>query len=135
MGLARACHKCTSDDYSELEQKIRHIYDIHHLITNDETVKAWLSTDDFFTILSAVHGNDTPVHKKSAEWCHFPLASHEIISAFSDLWTQLEATWNGNFKVLIYEELPSKEVLEICFETLKGRLADYDSWLEAQAAG
>ncbi|WP_329601917.1 nucleotidyl transferase AbiEii/AbiGii toxin family protein [Sansalvadorimonas verongulae] len=132
MGLARASHQCTADNYSELAQKIRHIYDIHHLITRDETVKNWLPTDEFFSILSAVHENDKSVHNKSADWCHAPLAGHSIFSSFTDVWAQLEATWNGSFKVLVYEELPAKDALANCFETLRQSLADYDNWLQVK---
>lgn len=132
MGLVRASHQCTNNDASKLAQKIRHIYDIFYLTTKDNTVKAWLTSDEFFTTLSAAHENDKSVHNKSAEWCYTSLAEHSIFSSFSHIWTQLEPVWNGTFKVLVYEELPSKEDLTECFATLGQRLSAYDRWLKGR---
>ncbi|MGI9281965.1 MAG: nucleotidyl transferase AbiEii/AbiGii toxin family protein [Endozoicomonas sp.] len=135
MGLCRARHQCTADDYSELAQKIRHVYDIHHLMTKDEDVKNLLPADDFFTILSEVHKNDKSVHNKSADWCDVRLSDHVIFSDFSKVWPHLESVWNGNFKVLVHEEtLPTKDALTACFDTLRQRLSDYDNWLESNAS-
>ena len=127
MGLVRACHQCTEDGYSNLAQKIRHIYDIHHLMLKDETVKSWLPTDEFFTILAAVHNNDKSVDNQSVDWCYAPLAEQEIFSDFNKIWPHLDSVWHGNFKVLVHEpELPSTEALAECFETLRQRLVEYD---------
>ncbi|MCL6272199.1 nucleotidyl transferase AbiEii/AbiGii toxin family protein [Sansalvadorimonas sp. 2012CJ34-2] len=128
MGLVRASYFCTDNDFSDLVKKIRHIYDIHHLMTKDEVVKSWLPTDEFISILETVHENDKSVHNKSADWCHGPLAEHAIFSDFSKVWPHLENTWKGDFKVLVHdEELPSQEALAECFTTLGQRLAEYDS--------
>lgn len=135
MGLVRACHQCTADDYSELAQKIRHVYDIYHLMTKDEVVKNWLPTDDFFSILSIVHENDKSVHNNSADWCHDPLSAHDIFADFSKVWSHLESTWNGNFKVLVHEaELPTKDALTHCFEILRQRLSEYDNWSQSNTS-
>ncbi|MGI9277871.1 MAG: nucleotidyl transferase AbiEii/AbiGii toxin family protein [Endozoicomonas sp.] len=135
MGLVRACHQCTDDDYSELAQKIRHVYDIHHLMTKDDVVKGWLPTDEFFTILSAVHENDKSVHNKSADWCHGPLSEQAVFADFTRVWSHLESTWNGNFKVLVHEDqLPTKEALTDCFERLRQRLSEYDNWSQSSTS-
>lgn len=130
MGLIQACYKCSTDDYSELAQKIRHIYDIHHMMTKDQEVKEWLPSSEFFFILSAVHENDRSVHNKSADWCHEPLAQHAIFSDFNNVWPHLEPTWKGGFKVLVHEdELPSRDALASCIDIIRQRLSDYDAWL------
>lgn len=135
MGLIQACHKCSEDDYSKLAQKIRHIYDIHHMVMKDKEVQKWLDTDDFFSIISAVHENDKSVHNKSADWCHEPLAQSKIFSSFDKVWPHIETTWEGDFRVLVHEEqLPAQSALNSCFAQIRDRLSEYDQWLQKKSA-
>jgi len=97
---------------NDLRNKIRHIYDIHFLLKDDE-VNAFFNSVDFDKMLQAVGNDDIQSFKNNNEW----LKEHPVSAIIFDkpefIWEQLENIYNTGFKELVFGELPSEnEILE-----------------------
>lgn len=105
------------DDYiGKLENKIRHIYDIHKLY-NDEEVRKVFKSNKFFELSSkVVVENDFFGKRKNTNYSKSRFFSEDIIS-------QLENTYKNNFSKFVYSPLPDfnevKKNLEIVIERIK----------------
>ncbi|MHA4984929.1 nucleotidyl transferase AbiEii/AbiGii toxin family protein [Cetobacterium somerae] len=88
------------DDYrTELEKKIRHIYDIHKLYRNEE-VKEFFKSDNFFELCSkVVVENDFFGKRKTTIYSESRFFSEDIISP-------LETTYKNVFSKFVYSDLP-----------------------------
>ncbi len=120
MSLVRFSY--SENPINDLNNKIRHIYDIHILLKNNLINKFFNSTD-FEIMLQKVGNDDVFSFKNNNEW----LKQHPVSALIFDrpkfTWEQLKSTYNGNFKELVYGELPTEneilETLEIISKRLK----------------
>ena len=89
----------------DLKNKVRHTYDIHQLLKDDEILEFFKSTD-FEKMLLTVAKDDVESFKTDNRW----LADHPkealIFSDLENVWQALKETYNGSFKNLVFGELP-----------------------------
>lgn len=106
MSLVRFSH--TENPIEDLNNKIRHIYDIHQLL-NDETVQEFFTSDAFDTMLLKVANDDVQSFKNNNEWLKYHPKEALIFKRPEETWNQLKGTYQGDFKSLVYGELPEEE--------------------------
>lgn len=97
----------TQDPIGDLRNKIRHTYDIH-LILKDENLKSFFQSDEFETMLLRVANDDITSFKNNNEW----LANHPmtaiIFSETTDTWNKVKSVYTDSFSELVFGELPDE---------------------------
>ena len=98
-----------------LKKKIRHTYDLHQLLKQEEFLKFFQSTA-FDEMLLKVANDDVISFRNNNQWLvHHPNEAL-IFKDLDNVWIELKTTYNGDFKNLVYGKLPKEEVI---LETLK----------------
>ncbi|TLF44579.1 nucleotidyl transferase AbiEii/AbiGii toxin family protein [Maribacter aurantiacus] len=106
MSLVRFSH--TENPITDLNAKIRHVYDIHQLL-KDETVQNFFNSEDFDTMLLKVAHDDVQSFKNNNEWLQYHPKEALIFKEPEETWNQLKDTYQNDFKFLVYGELPKEE--------------------------
>ena len=117
MSLVRFSY--TDEPVEDLKKKIRHAYDIHMLLQNDEINKFFFS-NEFDILLRQVAQDDVKSFKNNNGW----LAHHPIDALIFDdtenIWVKLKETYEGTFKNLVFGSLPHESRIlnslnEVCY--------------------
>ena len=100
----------TQEPITDLRNKIRHTYDIHLMLKN-ENLKSFFQSDEFETMLLRVANDDIASFKNNNEW----LANHPvttiIFSDTEDTWNKIKDVYTGSFSELVFGELPPETVV------------------------
>jgi hypothetical protein len=111
---------------NDLKKKIRHIYDLHQLLQQEEFL-TFLHSPAFENMLLKVAKDDVASFRNNNQW----LINHPIEALiFKDLvnvWDQLKSIYNGDFRNLVYGDLPSVDLVLSTMKTIKKRLEQI-SW-------
>lgn len=99
----------------DLKKKIRHTYDLHQLLKQDEFLKFFQSTD-FDEMLLKVANDDVASFRNNNKWLNYHPNEALIFKNLENVWNELKTIYNGDFKNLVYGELPKEEAI---LETLK----------------
>jgi hypothetical protein len=99
----------------QLKKKIRHTYDLHQLLKQDEFLKFFHSTA-FDEMLLKVANDDLASFKNNNKWLMHHPNEALIFKDLENVWSKVKIIYNGDFKNLVYGELPKEEAV---FETLK----------------
>ncbi len=124
MGLVKASY---SDKHVEkLKQKIRHIYDIHFLLSDDFT-REFVISSQFQQMVRSVIACDRETFK-TTPWFDEPLSKACIFSDFEEIWSLLDSTYNNEFKAMVIDKiLPSKEMLHDSIQIVQQQLEIFDA--------
>jgi hypothetical protein len=96
----------------DLKKKIRHTYDLHQLLKQEEFFKFFQSTA-FDEMLLKVANDDVASFKNNNQWLVYHPNEALIFKDLENVWIDLKTIYNGDFKNLVYGELPKEdEVLE-----------------------
>jgi predicted nucleotidyltransferase component of viral defense system len=107
---------------SDLENKVRHTYDIYMLFQKAEIRKFFESTD-FDNMLKRVANSDVLAYKDS-RYC---LQNHPkealIFKELDQVWAKLKVVYNNEFKNLVFGELPEENDVLRLMQEIKERLS------------
>jgi hypothetical protein len=113
MSLVRFSY--SKNPISDLQQKVRHTYDLHQLL-KDKTLLAFFQSNEFETMLLKVAQDDVASYRNNNQWLiHHPNESL-LFADLENTWGQLESTYSNDFKFLVFGVLPNQKRI---FETLK----------------
>lgn len=124
LALARASYH--PERLIQLQDKIRHTYDVYFLMQQEE-MQAFVAGSDFFPTLHAVQADDAKNSEFQGEWADQPLASAWIYQDDPELWEQLDVVYTGPFKNMVYGPLPDLTDVRQVFRQLAKRLQDFDT--------
>ena len=111
----------TDDPIDDLNNKIRHIYDINQMLKNKE-VKDFFETKGFDELLIKVANDDMLSFKSGNEWLQHHPTQAMIFREINEVWSKLRTTYFSTFSKLVYGDLPDdNEILET-LNTLKERM-------------
>lgn len=107
----------------DLKNKIRHTYDLHQLLRQQEFYD-YFQSNEFPKLLLKVANDDVVSYKSNNKWLvHHPNEAL-ILKDLDNVWNQLRATYNNDFKTMVYGSFPSDdsvlEILKIIRERLAG---------------
>lgn len=103
----------------DLNNKIRHIYDIHKMLLVPD-IMTFFNSIDFEVMLVRVGHDDLKKHKENT-WIFNHPSKAIIFSDIDNTWDKLKNTYTTSFKKLLYGELPSEEkILETLHKISKG---------------
>ena len=111
----------TEDPITDLNNKIRHIYDIHKLLEKEE-ISAFFQSNEFDKLLLIVANDDVISFKNNNGWLDNHPATAMIYADIENTWNQLRTTYNTTFEELVYGELPTEEQILATLNTVKERL-------------
>lgn len=112
----------SDNPYEDLANKIRHIYDIHALI-NDQDTKAFFESNDFDAMMNMVGKDDVMSYRTGTDWLNHHPQTALIYSEPEETWRQLRSTYNSTFKELVFGDLPDEKVLIDALKIISQRLA------------
>ena len=99
----------------DLKKKIRHTYDLHQLLKQDEFLHFFQSTD-FDSMLLKVANDDIVSFRNNNIWLNHHPKEALIFKDLENVWSELKTIYNDDFKNLVYGALPNNEAV---LETLK----------------
>jgi hypothetical protein len=108
MSLVRFSYSKTP--INDLKKKIRHTYDLYHLLKQKEFLDFFLSSA-FDEMLLKVANEDVISFKNNNKWLIHHPKDALIFKELEKVWAELENSYNGEFKNLVYGELPSVEMI------------------------
>ena len=124
MGLVKASYG--EAHIIQIAQKIRHIYDIHYLLTDKFTID-FLESDSFLDMVAKVSTCDKEA-LGTAAWLDQPLANACVFSSLVDIWPALENTYNGEFKAMVVgDDIPSITELTESMSRVHKQLIKFDA--------
>lgn len=113
MSLVRFSY--SENPVEDLKKKIRHTYDLHQLLQQAEFSK-FLHSKAFDSMLLKVANDDVASFKNNNKWLIYHPNEALIFKNLENVWAELKTVYNGDFKNLLYGELPKEESV---LETLK----------------
>ena len=98
----------TNDPITDLNNKIRHVYDIDKLL-EDKEVNTFFNSPEFDKLLLIVASDDIISFKNNNSWLDNHPATAMIYADIENTWSQMRNTYNTTFKELVYGALPTEE--------------------------
>jgi predicted nucleotidyltransferase component of viral defense system len=105
----------SEEPIDDLRNKIRHVYDIHQML-KDEEIRQFFESSEFDDMLIKVGKDDMIGYKNNNAWISEHPSTALIFEKPQETWKQLSKEYNGNFKDLVTGEFPPEGAL---IETLK----------------
>ena len=118
----------------DLKKKIRHTYDLHQLLKQEEFFNFFQSTD-FDEMLLKVANDDVASFRNNNQWLNYHPNEALIFRDLENVWNELKTIYNGDFKNLVYGELPKEEAILETLKMIQERLVNVqwlivnDKWL------
>jgi predicted nucleotidyltransferase component of viral defense system len=111
----------TDDPITDLNNKIRHVYDIHKLLEKKE-INTFFHSPQFDNLLLIVANDDVISFKNNNDWLDNHPATAMIYADIEKTWSQMRNTYNTTFKELVYSELPIDEKMTDTLKTVHNRI-------------
>jgi hypothetical protein len=105
----------------DLKKKIRHTYDLHQLLKQDEFLQFFQSTD-FDSMLLKVANDDIVSFRNNNIWLNHHPKEALIFKDLENVWSELKPIYNSDFKNLVYGALPNNEAVLETLKMIKERL-------------
>ena len=105
----------------DLKKKIRHTYDLHQLLKQDEFLKFFQSTA-FDEMLLKVANDDVASFRNNNKWLNYHPNEALIFKDLENIWSELKTIYNGDFKNLVYGVLPKDEAILQTLKMIQERL-------------
>lgn len=102
----------TEEPIYDLRNKIRHVYDIHQML-KDEEIKQFFESSRIDNMLIKVGNDDMIGYRNNNDWIPEHPSTAIIFDKPQETWEQLSTAYKGDFKDLVTGELPAEgELIE-----------------------
>ncbi len=105
----------------DLKKKIRHTYDLHQLLKQEEFLK-FFQSPAFDEMLLKVANDDVASFRNNNKWLNYHPNEALIFKDLENVWNELKTIYNDDFKNLVYGELPKEEVILKTLKMIQERL-------------
>lgn len=106
---------------NDLKRKIRHAYDLHQLLQQKEFID-FLNTPAFDDMLLKVAHDDVLSFRNNNQWLIYHPNEALIFKDLDNVWNELRIIYNGDFKNLVYGNLPDEQAVLDTLKKIKERL-------------
>ncbi len=101
-----------ADNYiPELTAKIRHFYDLHFLL-NDEETRFYLQSDAFKSDFANLFAQDQERFDKPEGWKNKDIVDSPLINNLHSVWSTLSNVYSRELPDLAYKEIPTVDSIE-----------------------
>lgn len=119
MSLVRFSY--SENPIDDLKKKIRHTYDLYRLLQKPE-FRTFFESKEFEDMLIKVANDDIVSFKNNNKWLAYHPNESLLFNDIERIWTDLESTYKGEFKALVYGELPSSNDILDTIRTIRTRM-------------
>lgn len=119
MSLVRFSY--TGTPITDLRNKIRHIYDLHQLLKQDD-ISTFFDSGAFDEMLHKVALDDQVSFRNNKDWLYNSPIQALIFADLDNVWPQIRSTYSGTFKNLVFGALPDEKSVLETLERIKERL-------------
>lgn len=119
MSLVRFSY--TENPIQDLRNKIRHIYDLHKLLINNE-ITLFFESDEFPQMLKKVRQDDVLGYKNNNDWLSQPIKNALIFRDLENVWKDLSNVYHTDFRPLVYGDLPKENEILDTLRKIKARI-------------
>jgi hypothetical protein len=106
----------------DLKKKIRHTYDLHQLLKQEEFFN-FFQSKAFDEMILKVANDDVASFRNNNKWLNYHPIEALIFRDLGNVWTELKIIYNGDFKNLVYGELPNEEAILKTLQMIQERLS------------
>jgi predicted nucleotidyltransferase component of viral defense system len=117
----------TNDPITDLNNKIRHVYDIDKLL-DDKEVNTFFNSPGLDKLLLIVANDDVISFKNNNSWLDNHPATAMIYADIENTWSQMRNTYNTTFKERVYGKLPTEEKMTRTLKTVYDRIVSVN-WI------
>ena len=125
MSLVRFSYE--DDAIGALSNKVRHSYDLHLLLKEEELSK-YLESSDFEEMLFKVAEDDKESFKNNNKWLVHHPSEALIFKNAENTWEQIKSVYERSFAQLVYRDLPAAEEIEQTIKRISARLKEISQW-------
>ncbi|HBK82059.1 MAG TPA: hypothetical protein DDZ41_00420 [Flavobacterium sp.] len=111
----------------DLKKKVRHTYDLHQLLLQKE-FSDFFDSNAFSVMLLKVANDDVASFRNNNKWLNYHPNEALIFKDLENIWNELKTIYNGDFKNLVYGELPKEEATLKTLKMIQERLKTIE-WL------
>jgi len=108
-----------------LRNKIRHCYDLHLMLQNNE-VNTFFESSNFDALLLTVANDDVTSFRIDEKWLAIHPAEAIIFKEAENIWKQLRTTYEQEFSAMVYGDLPAQEKVHETLLRIHDRLTKID---------
>lgn len=102
----------TATPITDLKNKIRHLYDIHKLLSIKD-IFLFFTSPKFEIMLKTVAQDDIISYRNQTDWLQNHPKDAIVFKESDNVWMQLKMSYNNEFKNLVYGDLPDEsEILK-----------------------
>lgn len=113
------------DPSTDLKNKIRHVYDLNQLLSEEELL-TFFKSKEFDVMLLKVAQDDVLSFKNSNEWLRNHPANSLIFENPEAVWSDLKTAYESDFKNLVYGSFPNETELLNTLILIQKRIASID---------
>lgn len=111
---------------NDLKKKIRHTYDLHQLLQQREFTEFFQSSA-FDEMLLKVAQDDVASFRNNNKWLNHHPNEAIIFKSLDEVWSELKSAYSGDFKNLVYGNLPDEQSVLKTLKQIKERIKSI-SW-------
>lgn len=104
-----------------ISQKIRHFYDLYHLMKNSECI-AFVASDSFKEQFDTILQHDRAMFEEPTGWQTKATSESPLVNDFSNVWQKLKEKYQTELSALAYRPIPDEKEIAVCFEELAERI-------------
>lgn len=103
LSLVRFSH--SENPIADLKMKIRHLYDLHRILGQDN-IRAFIMSSDFEVMINKVGQDDVIGYRSNNAWLNLHPKEALIFTDLDAVWKELETTYSRDFSGLVYGDFP-----------------------------
>jgi hypothetical protein len=103
LSLVRFSH--SDNPMADLKMKIRHLYDLHKILTNED-IKDFVVSDYFEQMINRVGQDDVLGYRSNNSWLNLHPKDALVFAGPEGVWKELESTYSRDFRGLVYGHFP-----------------------------
>ncbi len=105
----------------DLKKKIRHTYDLHQLLGQNEFLD-FFNSSAFDEMLLKVANDDVASFKNNNQWLAYHPNNALIFRDLEGVWNELKTIYSGDFKNLVYGDFPQEAAILGTLKMIKERV-------------
>jgi len=121
----------TEQPITDLSNKIRHTYDIHMMLKDDE-LNSFFNSKEFDIMFLKVANDDVISFKNNNDWLSNHPTTTILFSDTEKTWNQIKDTYETSFKELVFGEFPSENEIMNTMKRVAERLKTIEWNIETE---
>lgn len=102
---------------NSISGKIRHFYDLHYLI-NDEDCEGYIESHKFKEDIIELIRHDRETFDEPVGWNEKAISQSPLIKDFDNLWGKLKNTYNKELSTLTFIPIPKENIIAATFKRI-----------------